>query len=281
MVSCLKRTSTGVIIVALMTFVCADWVQAEPSIKKLRAAAQNPLSRLIFASIQNNTFFKVGPFDETINVTNVQSGIPFKLSGKWNLIARTIVPLIHVPSAPEGFDVLPQGMGSHAEFGLGDINVTGFFGPVNDKNIIWGIGPSITFPTATDSLFGSEKWSAGPSAAVLRQKQPWTYGFLVRHLWSFAGEDHRRDVNQTLIQPVLNYNLKRGWFIVSVPNITANWEADSGNRWIIPLGGGIGRLIKIGKLPISMQTQGFYNIERPAFGPDWSLRIQVRFLFKT
>ena len=107
----------------------------------------------------------------------------------------------------------------------------------------------------------------------------WVIGGLARHLWSFAGDDDRQEVNQTLIQPFVNYNLDDGWYLVSAPIITANWSASSGNRWLVPIGGGGGRVFTIGKQPINAGLQGYYNVERPDFGAEWSLRFQVTFLF--
>ena len=109
--------------------------------------------------------------------------------------------------------------------------------------------------------------------------KPWVLGALVRQLWSFAGDGDRQDVSQLLIQPFVNYNLPDGWYLVSSPVITANWEADSGDRWVVPIGGGAGKLFKLGAQPINSQLQAFYNVESPERGPDWSLRFQVQFLF--
>jgi hypothetical protein len=125
---------------------------------------------------------------------------------------------------------------------LGDINYSLYFSPVKYDQVIWGVGPSINLPTASDDQLGSGKWSAGFSAAALSQPKWGTVGGLVRQLWSFAGDDDRKKVNQTLIEPFLNYNLYDGWYLTTDLVITANWEADSDNRWTVPLGGGAGRL---------------------------------------
>ncbi|MDX2513388.1 MAG: hypothetical protein QNK25_15180, partial [Desulfobacterales bacterium] len=134
-------------------------------------------------------------------------------------------------------------------------------------------------PTATDSRLGSEKWGAGPAAVGLTMQGPWVVGALVQNIWSFAGDSDRNDVNQMLVQYFVNYNLPNGWYLTSSPIITANWEADSDNTWTIPIGGGFGRLFRIGKLPVNTQIQAFYNVEKPdVLGPDWTLRFQVQFL---
>jgi hypothetical protein len=114
---------------------------------------------------------------------------------------------------------------------------------------------------------------------VVAQPGPFVLGGLIRHLWSFAGDGDRQDVSQMLIQPFLNYNLEEGWFLVSAPIITANWEADSDDRWTVPVGGGAGRVFRIGTQALNATLQAYYNVEAPEFGPDWSLRFAISFLF--
>jgi hypothetical protein len=121
----------------------------------------------------------------------------------------------------------------------------------------------LQFPTATDEVLGSERWSAGPTAVVLTSRGPWVLGALVNHLWSFAGDDSRADVNQTLIQPFVNYNLPRRWYLTSSPIITANSEADEDDRWTVPVGAGIGKIHRLGKLPVNVQVAAYYNVVRP------------------
>ena len=162
---------------------------------------------------------------------------------------------------------------------LGDINFTAFFSPAKPGKWIWGVGPVFLLPTATDDVLGTEKWGTGPSAVVLTVQGPWVYGALINQIWSFAGDDDRADVDQMLIQPFVNYNLPDGWYLSSGPMITANWEADSDNTLTIPLGGGGGKIFRIGKQPVNASVQAFYNVEKPDNGPDWTLRLQLQFLF--
>ena len=132
-------------------------------------------------------------------------------------------------------------------------------------------------PTATASQLGSGKFSLGPSAVALMIEGPWVFGALINNQWSVAGWSDR-DVNQMLLQPFVNYNFGEGWYLTSAPIITADWKADSGDRWTVPVGAGVGKLFKAGKLPINTQIQAFSNVEHPKFGPDWQLRFQVQFL---
>jgi len=236
----------------------------------LAQAAQNPVANMISLPLQNNTNFGVGPGDDTQNILNIQPVIPVSLSENWNLITRTIAPVIYQP------EIVP---GTGSEFGLGDINATLFFSPAKPGKLIWGLGPAFSFPTATDDVLGTDKWSAGPSVVALTINGPWVIGGLASNLWSYAGDDDRADVNQFLFQYFINYNMADGWYLSSAPIITANWKADSGNQWTIPFGGGVGKIFKIGKQAMNAQMQAFYNVEKPDGGADWSLRLQLQFLF--
>lgn len=245
----------------------------------LQAAAQNPIADMISLPFQNNAYFGIGPNDETVNVLNIQPVVPFKLSEDWNIVTRTILPVIHVRGTIEGLDVLPNGGSNNTRFGLGDLNTTAFFVPARPAELIWGVGPTLTVPIATDDALGSEKWSAGVSGVLLGQSASWTLGVLARQIWSFAGDDNRADVSQLLVQPFVNYNLADGWYLITAPVITANWEAPKRNRWTVPIGGGVGRLTRIGQRPVNISVQSYRNVERPNFGPEWFMRLQLQFLF--
>jgi hypothetical protein len=236
----------------------------------LAKKTQNPVADLISVPFQNNFNLRAGAdHDQTIYILNVQPVIPLRLTEDWNLITRTIAPIINQPS------LFP---GDESAFGLGDLNPTFFLSPAKPGKFIWGVGPTFTLPTATDSRLGSGKWSMGPAAVGLVMDGPWVAGALVNQQWSFAGW-RDQDVSQLLIQPFVNYNLPDAWYLVSAPILTANWEASSGNKWTVPLGGGVGKLFKLDKLPINTQLQAFYNVERPLFAADWQLRFQFQLLF--
>ncbi len=234
----------------------------------LARAAQNPVGDLISLPFQNNMNFDVGPAERTQNVLNIQPVWPISMGKKWNLITRTILPVISQP-AP----------GSDRTNGLGDLSFTGFLSPKKPGKVIWGAGPVIVFPTATDEVLGAEKWSLGPSFVALNMKGPWGLGALASNVWSVAGEDERADVNFFLAQYFVNYNYPSGWYLTSAPIVTANWEADSGNQWTVPFGGGIGKVFAIGRQPININTQVFYNVEKPTFGAEWQWRWQIQLLF--
>jgi hypothetical protein len=245
----------------------------------LREAAQNPVADLISLPFQNNTNFNVGRLDHTQDVLNIQPVIPISLNQNWNLVTRSILPVIYQPSLVPGDDI---------EFGLGDFNPAFFLSPKAPipvspgVGLVWGAGPVFAFPTATDPLLGADKWSAGPTFVALLLTKKIVTGFLINNLWSYAGDDDQPNVNMMTLQPFFNYNLPKGWYLTTSPIITANWEADSGNRWTLPIGGGIGRVFNIGKQPINASVNYYYNLESPEFtGGDSQLRLQWTFLFPT
>ena len=170
---------------------------------------QNPVANLISVPFQNNFNFGIGPNDATQWVLDIQPVIPITLNKDWNLITRTIMPIINQPSPAPGIP---------SAFGLGDINPNLFLSPANSGKLIWGVGPTITFPTATDSLLGNGKWSAGPGLVVLTMPGHWVIGALANNQWSFAGWG-KNSVNTMLIQPFINYNFSHGWYLTSSPII--------------------------------------------------------------
>jgi hypothetical protein len=266
--------------VVAVTGVCLGRApRAQQSTEALAAAAQNPVAAMISLPFQNNTFFDAGPnHDKTANVLNIQPVLPFTV-GDWNIISRTIAPLIALPTptAADLGDVITAGPSSNDPFGLGDINQTFYFSPAAATDFIWGVGPSVTLPTATQRPLGPRTLSMGPGAVGLVMPKPWVIGALVRQLWAVAGPN--QEVDQTLVQPFVNYNMPDGWYAVSSPIITANWSAPSGERWSVPIGGGVGKIFKIADQPMNASMQAFDYVAHPSLAPRWALRLQLQFLF--
>ena len=241
----------------------------------VRSSVQNPISSLI--SLPFKFTFDNGAPNGDANFLNIQPVYPVTV-GDWNLVNRLIVP---IASAPGGVTTpgVPNPTDGGREKGLGDINYTLFLSPVKVNTAIWGVGPSFSMPTATDSQIGSEKWSAGPTGVILFQPKWGTFGMLVRHLGSFAGDSDRRNINQTLFEPFVNYNLPNGWYLISDLVMTANWDLDSSDIWTVPLGGGVGKLFKVGKQAMNARTEAYYNIDKPDNGPNWQWGFTIQFLF--
>jgi hypothetical protein len=274
---------------------------AGPSQEALAKAAQNPIASMISIPIQWNatpgTQWAPNALDpdaksnRTLNVVNIQPVFPFKLSDDWTMVTRTIIPFLGLPFGEVGeIGMTPLGepyveeWDQYQKGGIGDINPTAFFVPTLKGNFTFGFGPTVSAPTGEKPL-GSGKWSAGPAAVGVYTKGPWVVGGLINNLWSFAGDDDRADVNKMLIQPFINYNLPKGWYLSFSPIITADWENDD-QGWTVPVGGGIGRVFKLGKQPINASLHAYYNAIKPEIGGeeimgDWTIRTQIQFLIPT
>jgi hypothetical protein len=266
--------------------------QSSDETGQLQKATQNPVAGLISVPIQSNTNFGIGPFDRNQGVLNIQPVVPVNLSENWNLIVRWITPIIWQPAPGtanlEVFGIVEntpayfaaQNVQAHAGvFGLGDMTPTFFFSPAKPHKVIWGAGPMFALPTATGRVLGQGKLSIGPSVVVLTQPGPWTIGALVNNVWSIAGPSDRANVNQMSLQYFINYNMKKGWFISISPIITANWQASSGNVWTVPVGGGVGRVFRLGFQPVNVSVAFFGNVVHPVEGSPWGMRLQLSFLF--
>lgn len=258
----------------------------------LQKAVQNPVASLISVPAQNNSNFGIGPFDRTQNVLNIQPVVPIRVSQDWNMIIRWITPVIWQP-APGTANLEVFGIEENTPayfaaqnlqkkvgvFGFGDMTPTFFFSPAKPHKLIWGAGPVFVLPSATSKVLGQGKLSMGPSIVALVQPAHWTIGALINNAWSVAGPSNRSPVNQMTLQYFINYNLKKGWYLSSSPIITANWKAANGNVWTIPVGGGLGRVFRLGLQPVNVSAQFYGNAAHPAAGSPWGMRLQIAFLF--
>jgi hypothetical protein len=260
------------LITLLLCSIASAQEKTEQSATDLAKKTQNPVSDLISLPILYKAFFETGPKGKTQNTLLVQPVIPFKLNDDWNFIARPIIPLLEMPPLTDA---------QNRNHGLGNIQFQGFFSP-KEKVGDWivGFGPHLEFPTnsSPDGRFGSDNWSAGPAFVALKVEGPWVYGCLLTQLWSYHGNDP--EVNFTSFQPFINYNMKDGWYLSTSPSITANWsEGDSDNQWTIPIGGGIGRVFKIGGQPVNAALKAYHNLQSPRNGSGWQLLFKIQFLF--
>ncbi|MFP2910420.1 neuromedin U [Pyxidicoccus sp. 3LFB2] len=230
---------------------------------------QNPVANLISVPLQDNLEFGIGPFNRTRNILNIQPVVPLSLTLDWNLITRVILPVVYQPDAAAE---------SGGTFGLGDTSATFFVAPGRPGKLIWGVGPVLLLPTATDDVLGTGKWGVGPSVVLLVQPTPWSVGVLANNVWSVFGSDDRASVNQLLLQYFVTYNLPEGWYVTSAPILTANWEADE-DRWVIPFGAGAGKVFKVRGQALNGSVSAYYNAVRPEGSADWQLRLQLVFLF--
>jgi hypothetical protein len=249
----------------------ADGVGAAPpptgDSADLAKKLSNPVADLISIPFQFNYDEGYGPEEAGRWSLNVQPVIPISLGNDWNLITRTIVPLVYQESPFEPGD---------DEFGLGDIVQSFFFSPKAPiGGWIVGVGPVFNWPTATEDALGSEKWGAGPTAVLLKQDSGWTYGVLANHIWSFAGDDDRDDINVTFLQPFLSYTFPSATTVTLNTESSYNWDSDD---WTVPINLQVSQLVRLGKLPVQFAIGGRWYAESPDGGPEWGARFVMTIL---
>jgi len=267
------------LLMTAVAFVAAlPGLAQDNSTEALAKAAQNPVAAMISVPFQLNTTFNYGIDSlqkrDTQYVLNIMPVVPITLNENWNLITRTIVPVVSQPHPIE--DVSPIG-------GIANIQETLFLSPAKPGKVIWGAGTIFQFPTASNRMLGSSKWAVGPAVVVLAMPGNWVLGFLAQNLWSFAGPQGAPEVNQFLLQYFINYNFKGGWYLGSAPFNTADWtQPQSKDVWTVPLGISLGKIIHLGKQPVNIQLGYYYNVVRPTgalpSGP-YTIRFQLQFMF--
>jgi hypothetical protein len=224
---------------------------------------QNPISSMTTIPWQFNFNSGGGLEDRTFFLLNVQPVMPFKVSSRWNMIVRTIVPVLSAPG-PE----------TSRFTGLGDIQEQIYLTPSRGGKVIWGAGPVLSMPTATTAAGETGSWAAGPTFVALTMPGPWVVGAVVNNVWTFSDSGSTTKVNQFLLQPFVNYNFGKGWAISTVPVITANWDAESGQQWTVPIGAGISRTTVFSGRPMTLAIHYYRNVVRP----DNAAADQVRFM---
>jgi hypothetical protein len=236
---------------------------------ELAKKLSNPIASLTSVPLQLN-------YDETFGsegkrtLLNVQPVIPVSIGTRWNMISRTIIPLI------QQRNLRPS---SGKQSGLGDVTQSLFLSPKSPTSSgwVWGAGPALLLRTASDDLLGAGKWAAGPTAVALKQASSGlTYGALANHLWSFAGDDNRADISATFVQPFLSKAMSQGRTISLNIESSYDWKA---GQWSVPLNVGYSKVTRLGTQLISYQTGARYYIEGPTGGPEWGLRFTFTLLF--
>jgi hypothetical protein len=235
--------------------------------------SQNPIADMNTLPLQNDINFGFGPDRRIQNVLYLLPVYPVALSSKVNLITRTIAPLVWQPQA------MPQGS---TTFGMGDILFSAFVSPRPYGNLTWGVGPAILLPTGTNSGVGAQnlgQWCAGPTASIIYSPGVLVMGLLAYNIFSFEGRDGAPSVDTLTMQPFFNVNLPKGFFFSTSPMITADWERPNDKRWIVPIGGGFGAIIRIRRFGIGLNAHAYWNAVTTDAGGEWTLRLTAAGLF--
>jgi hypothetical protein len=259
-----------------ISMLLAGAVYAAPSVaqqssEELAKKLANPVAALVSVPFQFNHDEKIGPAEQGERTTlNIQPVVPFALSEDWNVISRTILPLVSQK------DVAP---GAGSQSGIGDVVQSVFFSPKAPTagGWIWGVGPVLLLPTGSDALLTADKWGAGPTAVVLKQDGPWTYGALGNHIWSFAGKSDRADVNATFMQPFLSYTTPMATTFSLNTESTYDWKA---GQWSVPVNLGVSQILKFGDQLVSVGGSVRYWADSPVTGAHGvGFRVSVTLLF--
>ncbi|MGE0639790.1 MAG: transporter [Thermoanaerobaculia bacterium] len=267
----LRRSLAGI---ALGLAVCGTSARAQEGgaqdADALAKALSNPVAALISVPLQLNYDSGYGAGGDGDRFTlNIQPVIPVGISDDWNLISRTIVPLVSQSDV----------VGDSSQSGLGDIVQSFFFSPKEPtaSGWIWGLGPAFLLPTATDDLLGGEQWAVGPTGVALKQTEAgWTYGALFNHLVSVAGDDDRADVNATFLQPFASKSLGAGRTLTFNLESTYDWESE---QWNVPVNVMYSKVGKLGSQLVSWAFGGRAYLDTPQGGPDWGLRAALTLLY--
>ncbi len=258
-------------ITVIAAAILATPVVAEENSAELAKKLSNPVAALISVPFQLNYDQDIGPAEDGEKWTlNIQPVVPVDLNEEWNIISRTILPVVSQD------DIFP---GAGSQSGIGDIVQSLFVSPKapTARGWIWGAGPVFLLPTGSDDLLTADKWGAGPTAVVLKQQGPWTYGALANHIWSFAGDDDRADVSSTFVQPFLSYTTPTAWTFTLNMESTYDWENEQGS---VPINGVVSKVTKIGSQLVSMSGGVRYWADSPEAGPEgFGFRLVVTLLF--
>ena len=251
-----------------------------PSLEEIDRQLNNPLSKTWALTLQDNIGIQDGDLVDGSTWNNLlffQPLLPVPVSKSLMFSGRPVFPLVTSPNVD-----FSTGESDGHTTGLGDIQLMTLIGPDKADGWVWGAGATFKFPTASDPVNGQGKYQAGPAAMLINMGRPWVYGFLVQHWSSFAGDDQYDDTSFTDFQYIIRYMLPKAWSVGAGPSITYNHEAESGDRLTVPIGLGVTKTVRVGKLPMKLRGEVHYSVVRPeSYGEAWNIRLQITPVIKS
>lgn len=236
----------------------------------INKVVQNSLALFKSFAIQDIDLPSTGVFRKNSNIANGLLIYPFNLSPQWNIITRTILPVVFQPP------LVPR---QERIQGTSNFVSTAYFTPKHPGTFRWGIGPTLVFPTASNHRLGVREWGGGASIVLVKIGARTVSAVFITQIWSNKNEINER-INQFILQPIVNYNFPSGWYLTSAPIITSDWQRRR-QQWVIPVGGGVGKIFNLNKIPVNLSAQTFYHVEKPLLVSPWSFRLQAQFFFDT
>lgn len=260
------RDAGAALVVALGIQFQASGAEMQSEEEKVAADLANPLAPVTTLAVQFRTEFGNGPDDDVNGQLRLQPSFFKPFANRSALLMRTIAPVLFKSWPTE-------------DIGLGDVTLVPYYVPDTTQKTFAGYGAALGIPTATEDALGSGKWTAGPAMIVARTGNPFTYGGLAQHLWSYAGDSERADASMTTLQPFLTGLLGGGWAATFTAEASYNWNAD-GDEWTVPLAASMSKVVNIAGKYMNVGVGAVGYVDKPDLAPDWELRMSATYVFR-
>jgi hypothetical protein len=259
--------------VILILLLMRPYLGAQENPDEVRKLVRNTLADAIEVPLVQDTYFAAGSYGRIPNSVQIQPVLPLDISDNFHLVTRIVAtPYAYLPDPTD-----PKA----ASTGMTDTTIACFLTPVNSGKLVWGIGPAILVPTATNPDLGGGKWDVGPSIVLITEPKWGSAGVLVQNIWSLPGHRRRASVDQMQIETQFSYNLRHDWYLLTAPTISSDWTQANGRGWLVPFGAGIGRAFYVRHQALDSNLALYYNAIRPAGSPSpkWQLSLQVTLVY--